>query len=78
MYAKFRGLREIIDMEDTYISFTIVDTSPKDLRDILYYLIMTYKPAFNNAEAFRDSGRYRNIYVKETQRDEFDVVEKLR
>jgi hypothetical protein len=78
IYYKFRDIRDSIDMEDIWISFTVVESSPQDLKDILFFLIKTYTPRFNNAGSFSDSRRYQSINVKETRMDSFDSPARLR
>lgn len=74
-FLKYRELRKQVDMDEVYVSYTIINTSTKDLKDILYYLIQTYKPA-NNSDAFTHSGRYHDIHVSEIQSDSFDGLDK--
>jgi len=66
---KFRELRKLIDPEELFFNFTIAEGTQKDLKDILYWLIQTYRPAYNNAESFSDSGRYKNIFKNVRYRD---------
>jgi hypothetical protein len=78
LYFRFRDIRGMIDMEDIWISFTIVESSPQDLKDILFFLIKAHTPRFNNAESFGDSRRYRSINIKETRMEGFDFSARLR
>ena len=73
-FIKYKDLREKVDMEEVHISYTIITTSTKDLRDILFYLIRTYKPA-NNSQLFTHSGRYQNVHVSEKQSTSFDGLD---
>ena len=57
-------LEQIRELELMYM-YTIIDTTPRDIQDILFFLINTYKPPFNNTSTFKDSGRFRGINVKE-------------
>lgn len=66
-----------IDTERLYYRYTIVDTNPKDMQDILFWLIKTYTPEYNNAEAFEDSQRYENIAVKESDMRADQAVERF-
>lgn len=59
-------IREKLMEDDVYYCFTVIDTSPKDMQDIMYWLIKEYKPALNDVKNFDDSKRYRNINIKET------------
>jgi hypothetical protein len=66
-----------LDLEELFFKYTLVETNISDLQDIIYWLIRTYRPTFNDFENFKDSQRYRDINVKETSRDESQVIEKL-
>jgi hypothetical protein len=48
-----------------FYRYCVVDTSPQDLRDIMFWLIKEYKPKLNDIKDFADSKRYMNIFVKE-------------
>lgn len=60
------SLREKLSENDLYFRYAIVDTSQKDIKDIMYWLIKEYKPELNDLTTFTDSKRYLNIFVKET------------
>jgi len=66
-----------IDIDMLYYRYTIVDTTYKDMQDIMYWLISTYRPKFNDKAAFSDSKRYRDIAVKETEMRDDQVVERF-
>ena len=57
---------QICDLDLVY-RFCPVETSPRDLKDILHWLIRTYKPKYNNHE-YSCSRRYDAIAVTETER----------
>ncbi len=63
--------------DDIYYKYTVVDTSQKDMKDIMFWLMQSYKTKFNNPKAFTDSKRYRNISVDEKLLDKDSVVERL-
>ncbi len=62
---KFSDILERIRELELMYMYTIIDTTPRDIQDILFFLINTYKPPFNNTSTFKDSGRFRGINVKE-------------
>lgn len=64
--SKHQDLRNIILQDDVYYKYAVVDTKPKDMKDVMFWLIQEYKPALNDYRNYTDSKRYRNIYVKET------------
>ncbi len=68
VFQKFRGLRESVDIEKVWISFTVITSSASDLADILYCLINTYRPELNSL-LFTHSGRYKNVYLSEDQKE---------
>ena len=45
--------------------YAVIDTTPKDVKDVMYWLINHYKPLFNDDAGFKDSKRYKHIYVRE-------------
>ncbi len=66
------------DMGNLYYRYTVVDTSPQDLKDILFWLIASYDAEYNNKRTFSDSKRYKNINVRESSMQQGDVIEKLK
>lgn len=75
VFLKFKELRKQVDLEQVHISYTVIESSPKDMADILYFLIKSYKPKLNSQE-FKHSGRYKNVYVSETQSKDFSFIKK--
>jgi hypothetical protein len=66
-----------LDPYRLYYKFTIIDEGNiKDMQDIMYWLIRTYHPRYNEA-TFKDSQRFGNIYINEVERSKDDVVEKI-
>jgi hypothetical protein len=66
-----------LDLSNLLYKFTVVDEgSLMDMQDILYWLIRTYRPRYNEP-TFKDSQRFENIYINEVQRSKDDVVEKI-
>ncbi len=66
-----------IEESELYFKYTVVEGPIPDFNDILYWLINTYQPLYNNTETFKDSRRYRNIHVKELKKKEGEVIEKI-
>ncbi|NCU32096.1 MAG: hypothetical protein EOM23_04005 [Candidatus Moranbacteria bacterium] len=62
---KHNDIREKLLQDDLYFCYTIIDTNPRDMQDIMYWLISEYKPLLNDAGNFDDSKRYRDISIKE-------------
>jgi len=63
--CKHPELRNEILKDDVYYRYTIVDTKARDMNDIMYWLMKEYKPYLNDYKNYRDSGRFKNIYVNE-------------
>ena len=64
--------KQIDKIKKIAFKYAIVDTTSKDMKDILYWLIKEYHPKYNNFEDFADSKRYKDVYLKETfPRDEY-------
>ncbi|MBN2159836.1 MAG: hypothetical protein JW807_10605 [Spirochaetes bacterium] len=67
-----------MDLTRLYYKYTIVDEgNMQDMQDIMFWLIRTYNPRFNET-MFKDSKRFENIYINEVQRNPEDVVEKIK
>ena len=75
-FSRYAELARRIDKEKLYYKYTVVDTKPTDLQDILYWLIKNYAPLYNSSN-YEDSRRYRSINVKEGVMAHGDVVEKF-
>ncbi len=57
--------------------YTVVDSSPADMQDVMYWLIKNYVPELNSITHFTDSKRYMNIYVREMDLRADEVVERI-
>ncbi len=66
-----------IDHEKIYYKYTVAEGQIDDIRDIMYWLIKTYKPKHNRHD-IEDSKRYKNIYIRESVMKRNDIVEKIR
>ena len=66
-----------LDTENLYYKYTIIDSNPKDIKDVMFWLIKTYSPEMNNATSFTDSKRYDNIFVKESQMKSNEIIAKF-
>jgi hypothetical protein len=67
LVLKHNDLREKLIQYDMFFRYCVVDTSPGDLRDIMFWLIKEYKPTLNDRKDFQDTKIYINIFVKETE-----------
>lgn len=77
LMTKFPEILEEMNGYDLLFKYAVLDKSPLDVKDIMYWLIKNYKPAFNNMEQFRDSRRYRDIYVKEMTKTEKEITKHI-
>jgi hypothetical protein len=64
MFSKLSVTSRDLQSRDLYYRYTVIDTSPSDMQDILFWLVRSYKTLFNNAK-FADSERYRDISIRE-------------
>lgn len=62
--AQPKLLKEMQDKE-LYYKYCIVDSSPADMQDIMFWIIRSYIPKLNNVKDFTDSKRYTDICVRE-------------
>ncbi len=60
-------LREKLLEHDLFFQYCIVDTSPLDIQDVMFWLMKDHKPSLNDIKGFKDSKRFMNIFVKETE-----------
>jgi hypothetical protein len=60
-----KWLQQQLEGRGMLFKYTIVESSPLDMQDVMYWLIHEYSPLLNSLEEFSDSKRYRDIYVKE-------------
>ncbi len=63
------NLREKLYTHELHYRFTVIDTSPLDIQDLMYWMIKEYNPLYNDISTFTDSKRYLNIFVKENGPD---------
>lgn len=61
----FHELIKLSEKQELLFRYTMIDTHPLDVKDIMYWLIKEYLPKYNNSEDFNDSERYKDIYLKE-------------
>jgi hypothetical protein len=75
--TKYPEIIKELDLTRLYFKFTVVDEGTvKDVQDIMYWLIRTYEPRYNE-NTFKDSQRFENIYLNEVERNKDDVIEKI-
>jgi hypothetical protein len=77
MFSKHPGIAHALMEGPLFFKFTVVDTTPKDLKDVMSKLISGYRPDFNHAD-FPSSSRYGAVFVKETKMREGDVSGRVR
>ncbi len=74
-FSQFPELMKLSDEKDLIFKYTVVDTNPLDMQDIMFWLIKEYNPELNNIEEFTDSQRYKDIYLKEYNEQESNLQE---
>lgn len=72
----FPEILENISKRDIYYKYTVIEGNIADMKDIMYGLIYLYEPVYNS-DHFKDSGRYRQVKLIETERSLDNVVEKF-
>lgn len=77
IFTRHPALSSRLQGRDLYYMYTVVDTTPRDMQDILWWLIQTYKPELNDNENYTDSQRFTNISVREEDLPPDAVVERL-
>jgi hypothetical protein len=70
-------IRDQIDNEKLFFKYTIVEGNIAETQDIMYWLIKTYTPRFNDYDNFKDSQRYKNIFINEIERNAENIIEKI-
>lgn len=63
--TRFPDSAKKLSSADLFYRYTIIDTVPADMQDILYWLVKEYEPELNDAGGCIDSKRYREISVRE-------------
>ncbi len=76
-FSRVPKISRQLENDRLHYRYAVVDSSIKDLQDVMFWLITTYTPRFNNPSGLDDSKRYANIYVKEISLKEDDVVERI-
>lgn len=75
--TRFPEIVKEIDLSRLHYKYTVTDSaSLNDMQDIMYWLIRTYKPKYNEG-GFKDSQRFANIFINEIERNKDDVIEKI-
>ena len=64
-FSQFPELIKLSDEKNLLFRYAVIDTHFLDVQDILYWLIREYIPVLNNVKEFKDSERYKDIYLKE-------------
>ena len=76
-FTRYPEIINELDLARLYYRYTIVDEGTVfDVQDIMYWLIRTYKPRYNETH-FKDSQRFDNIYINEVSRGKNDIVERI-
>jgi hypothetical protein len=76
-FSKYPEIRDSIKERKLLYKYTIVDSNPVDMKDIMYLLIRNYSPEFNDFMSFRDSDRYENIYIRELVMKKGETIERF-
>ena len=77
IFTRHPDLAKAMEGRQLWYKYTVVDSNPFDLQDILWWLIQSYEQELNDIKNYEHSKRYRNIYVREMVLDKETVVERL-
>ncbi|HPB80757.1 MAG TPA: hypothetical protein PK200_01835 [Spirochaetota bacterium] len=77
IFSKNKILAATMLETDLLYKYTVVDTSPLDMKDILYWLICEYSPEYNSVTTFLDSKRHANISVREIEMRKDQIVDNI-
>lgn len=75
-FSKVPKIAHELVSDRLYFKYTVVDSDPRDMKDIMSVLISKYSPALNNS-SFGDTGRYSAIHLREVEMKDGEVVEKI-
>jgi len=76
LVLQHNDLREKLLENDLFFQYGVIDTSPLDIQDSMFWLIKEHKPSLNDSKAFKDSKRYMNIFVKEVEDKSGNIYKK--
>ena len=65
-------IKTVIENKIVY-KYSTIDSSPLDMKDIMYWMIKEYQPIYNNVMDYEDTKRYKNIYVREMLMEDNDI-----
>jgi hypothetical protein len=65
-----KARKDILDKFDCYYRYSLIENS-QDMSDILYFFARTYFP---ESHAYKPSGRYENVFVKEFSADKLVTI----
>ena len=77
IFTRHPDLAKAMEGRELLYKYTVVDTNPFDLQDVLWWLIQNYQPELNDINNYIHSQRYKEIYVREMELSKETVVERL-
>ena len=77
MFSKLPAIRDSIKDRTLLYKYTVIDSNPLDMKDIMCLLIMKYQPAFNDLQNFSDSGRHDDISLNEMNMKAGETIERF-
>lgn len=75
--GRHKKLAAMIARHELLYKYTMIDSSARDMQDVMYWLIRNYTPEYNSLDEFSDSKRYKEIYVKEMELEGDQVIERI-
>ena len=61
-FTKIPNSIDDLKEKNLYFKYAIFDGKLEDIQDVLFWLIKSYNPQFNDLSKFKDSQRYINIF----------------
>lgn len=77
IFSKNKIMAATMLESDILYRYTVIDTNPLDMKDILYWLICEYGPEYNSLAGFDDTKRYANISVREIDMKKDQIVDTI-
>jgi hypothetical protein len=75
-YSKVPHIAHALLDDKLFFKFAVLDSDPRDMKDVMALLISKYAPVLNN-KSYADTGRYAVIHLREVEMKDGEVVEKI-
>ena len=65
LFTPFPSMVEDFSSRDLMFRYCVIDSSPEDMKDVMFWLLQSYNPKYNDTKRFDDTKRYRDISIRE-------------